>query len=129
MEDDDFSLEDLVNMNLDRSLDKPDPYLASGVEKRKKGVRRPKKVVIEDSSSDSEAEKAPRSKQGTCMISSKLREIIIIYILFIVFSSRFAAGQADKLMRIQSVDYSIYDLMVRGIAMVLLFFIFCRLFQ
>lgn len=119
----DFTLEDLVNMQLDNheerlSLDKP---------------KKPKKY---ESSSDSEDasermayKKKKKKKKSSCMVSNKTKEVLIIFVLFVVLSSKLVSGQADKLMRIQAENYSIYDLLVRGIAMTLLFFIFCRLFQ
>lgn len=116
----DFSLEDLVNMKLDDYEDKK-------IKKKKK-----KKVIKEESESESSEEEPPKPRKNRTpaqWISSSTREVLIIFILFVFLSSKLASGQADKLMRIQSVDYSIYDLMVRGIAMTLLFFIFCRLFK
>jgi hypothetical protein len=118
----DFTLEDLVNMNLD-GYEEEQP-----VEKPKK--RKKKKVVKEDTeSSEEDSHKYRKNKKPPQWISSKTREVFIIFVLFVFLSSKLACGQADKLMRIQSADYSIYDLLVRGIAMTLLFFIFCRLFN
>uniref|UniRef100_A0A6C0M370 Uncharacterized protein n=1 Tax=viral metagenome TaxID=1070528 RepID=A0A6C0M370_9ZZZZ len=121
----DFSLEDLVNMKLDDAEEVE--YIKKPYKRSKKHSKKP---VIEDSESEPDYVECNKTKKKSgCMISSKIREILIIYILFIFFSSKFATGQADRIMRIQVQDYSIYDLLVRGIVMVLLFFIFCRLFK
>lgn len=125
----DFSLEDLVNMKLDNANlpgSTYDDYVETKVEKKKK--KKSKKVMKEEES-DSDSDDRYKKTHSTCMLSSKMREVIIIYVLFVVLASRLSAGQADRVMRIQSPEYSIYDLMARGIVMVLLFYIFCRLFK
>jgi hypothetical protein len=119
----DFTLEDLVNMKLDDAQFDYDDSPPKRIRHKKK--KKQQKVETEESSE----EEPPKPKVQKCPMSSKLREVVIIYVLFVVFSCKLSAGQVDKLLKISSADYSIYDLLVRGIAMTLFFFILCRLFR
>ena len=129
-----LTLDELINTKLDETENEEMATKITSVKppmRKKKHVR--KKYVEEESeSSDSEQFHRSRSKKATkrffAKISTPVREALVLFLLFVLFSSRLATGQADKLLKIQVEQYSVYDLMARGIAMTLLFFIFCRLF-
>lgn len=126
-----LTLEELINTKLDETENDQMATRITSVRSKKKKNR--KKYVEEESeSSDSEPYRRSRSKKchkkWFAKLSTPVREAVIIFLLFVLFSSRLATGQADRLLKIQVEQYSVYDLMARGIAMTLLFFIFCRLF-
>lgn len=137
-----MSLEELVNMNLDEDMEPTVNNMTTTLNdfkhksSKKKNIASKKMVPIQsDSDSDSDSDvsfktpKKNKKKNKGKKISGYFKEPLIIIILFMVLSSKLASGQADKLLRIQTQDYSIYDLMIRAIAMSLLFFIFCRLLK
>lgn len=127
-----LSLDELINLKLEESETKHIEAQLAAIEtcnkpsKKKKSKHRKKKR--DDSDSDSDYEHTTKQTRSFFKgMPVNLRDAFVLFVLFVVFSSRLATGQADRLFKIQTDQYSIYDLMARGIAVALLFLIICRL--
>jgi hypothetical protein len=134
--DNELSLDELITMKLDESEQKHLESQLAEIQSckkpsRKKTHKKKKRVPESSDSSDDYKQwndRVPKTWSVFKTMPSHIRDAVVLFLLFVVFSSRLATGQADRVFKIQADQYSVYDLMARGIAVALLFIIFCRLF-